>query len=466
MQKKPVLKYLIHNKTNLNLQQNQEMDAKINKQFDHEDISSIQDYELNSTFTIIDNKSMIFLSDQPYFRAKDHSDLGEEVDFASGFLTNQNSSYQDSVQSSLNSKLNNPNKQINKLVPKIPLQQNYNNYQQTIYEADEVITLNTQTTISSLNDEQKDEMFLECFNLKWNDLIGVDEQKKVIFQMIMMPLRLPNFFKKISPTNTLLIYGPQNCGKASIVKCLANEFKEIKVMYVKASLMLNKRNGDEFIEPKKVFREVKKYKKVLVYIEDIDDIFGFKHQVPDQEQDQIIQSQQCSQYILSSLQEIQKQKGVFIFASSRCPWKLSQKLLIFFKKFIKIKWPNKEQKFYLIKQQLKLLDITSLQDDQIKNISSKAKRYSCQEIIRMVEYLHKKAVEKSKFNIKIIQENKEKGYSLFNPGQPQEDDFLEYIKNYKSELIEYDKKSFDSYEETVQEKYKTELQKREEMLRI
>ncbi|EAS00653.2 AAA family ATPase (macronuclear) [Tetrahymena thermophila SB210] len=442
------------------------MDVKRNKQFDNEDISSIQDYELNSTFTVIDNKSMIFISDQPYFRAKDQSEVSEEADFASGFLTNQNSSYQDSVQSSFISKLSNPNRQIKQIVPKIPLQQNQKNYQQTIYEADEVISLNTQTTISSLNDEQKDEMFLEGFKLKWDDLIGVDEQKKVIYQMIMMPLRLPNFFKKISPTNTLLIYGPQNCGKASIVKCLANQFKEIKVTYVKASLMLNKRNGEEFIDPKKVFREVKKYKKVLIYIEDIDDIFGFKHQVPDQEQDQIIQSQQCSQYILSSLQEIQKQKGVFIFASSRCPWKLSQKLQMFFQKFIKIKWPNKEQKFYLIKKQLKLLNITSLQDSQIKNISSRAKRYSCLEIIRMVEYLHQQATERAKYNIKIIQDNKEKGYSLFNSEQPQEDDFLEYIQKNKSELVEYDKQSFDSYEETVKEKYKTEFQKREEMLRI
>ncbi|KAL4446870.1 hypothetical protein ABPG74_014842 [Tetrahymena malaccensis] len=442
------------------------MDAKRNKQFDNEDLSSIQDYEQNSTFTMIDNKSMIFVSDQPYFRAKDHSELSEEVDFASGFLTIQNSSYQDSAQSSFISKLSNPKKQIKQIVPKIQLQQNYNNCQQTIYEADEVITLNTQTTISSLNDEQKDEIFLEGFNLKWSDLIGVDEQKKVIYQMIMMPLRLPNFFKKISPTNTLLIYGPQNCGKASIVKCLVNEFKEIKIIYVKASLMLNKRNGEEFIDPKKVFREVKKFQKVLVYIEDIDDIFGFKYQVSDSDEDNIIQSQQCSQYILSSLQEIQKQKGVFIFASSRCPWKLSQKLQMFFKKFVKIKWPSKEQKFYLIKQQLKLLNITSLRDDQIKNISSRAKRYSCQEIIKMVEFLHQKAIEKSKFNIKIIQDNQEKGYSLFNPEQPQEDDFLEYIKNYKSELVDYDKKSFDRYEEISQENQKTDLQKREEMLRI
>ena len=69
-------------------------------------------------------------------------------------------------------------------------------------------------------------------NLKFSDLKGYKEQKKVLFENT---LALLEGLK----VNNILLYGDAGCGKSSSVRALLNEFKEIKIVQIFKNNLIN-----------------------------------------------------------------------------------------------------------------------------------------------------------------------------------------------------------------------------------
>lgn len=69
-------------------------------------------------------------------------------------------------------------------------------------------------------------------NIKFSDLKGYTEQKKVLYENTYA-------FLKGTKVNNILLYGDAGCGKSSSVRALLNEFKEIKIVQIFKNNLIN-----------------------------------------------------------------------------------------------------------------------------------------------------------------------------------------------------------------------------------
>lgn len=87
-------------------------------------------------------------------------------------------------------------------------------------------------------------------NHTFDDVIGMEEVKKLFMDSIVMPIQQPNLFQLNAPLKGVLMYGPPGTGKTFIARCLVGELnaclKDVRVtLYnVRLSEIFNKYVGE------------------------------------------------------------------------------------------------------------------------------------------------------------------------------------------------------------------------------
>ena len=76
--------------------------------------------------------------------------------------------------------------------------------------------------------------------VRWNDIAGLQFQKKTIQEMIVWPLQRPDIFRGLrGPPKGVLLFGPPGTGKTLIGKAIATEV-EAKFFSMSASTLTSK----------------------------------------------------------------------------------------------------------------------------------------------------------------------------------------------------------------------------------
>lgn len=70
---------------------------------------------------------------------------------------------------------------------------------------------------------EKDILESQC-NVKWQDIAGLTQAKKLLEEAVVLPMLMPTFFTGIrSPWKGILLFGPPGTGKTMLAKALATE---------------------------------------------------------------------------------------------------------------------------------------------------------------------------------------------------------------------------------------------------
>ena len=114
---------------------------------------------------------------------------------------------------------------------------------------------------------------IERPNVTFNDIGGLREQIRELYEVVVLPLKKPELFREIGiePPKGVLLYGPPGTGKTMLAKAVARE-SNAKFIRVVASEFVNKFIGEGARMVREVFRYARRNAPAIVFIDEIDAI--------------------------------------------------------------------------------------------------------------------------------------------------------------------------------------------------
>ena len=167
------------------------------------------------------------------------------------------------------------------------------------------------------------EVFTEVPDVKWSDVGGLEEVKRVLKETIEWPLKYNDLFKHAgtTPSKGILLYGPPGSGKTLLAKAVASE-SEVNFISVKGPELMSKWVGESEKGIREIFKKAKQASPCIIFFDEIDSVApkrgmdGSSHVA-----DRVI-----SQF-LTELDGIEELKGIMVLAATNRPDIIDEALL-------------------------------------------------------------------------------------------------------------------------------------------
>ena len=116
-------------------------------------------------------------------------------------------------------------------------------------------------------------VIMEKPHVKWSEIGGLDTQVREIKEVIELPLKNPELFKKvgIQPPKGILLYGPPGTGKTLLAKAVASSTKSTFIEIV-GSELVQKFIGEGAKLVKEIFQLARQKAPSIVFVDELDAI--------------------------------------------------------------------------------------------------------------------------------------------------------------------------------------------------
>lgn len=138
----------------------------------------------------------------------------------------------------------------------------------------------TDATEIKVNPKAMDVVEENIPEVTYEDIGGLNEEVVKIREMVELPLRHPEIFKKlgIEPPAGVLLHGPPGTGKTLLAKAVANE-SEANFILINGPEIMNKFYGESEKRLREVFEEAEKNAPSIIFIDEIDAIAPQREEV-------------------------------------------------------------------------------------------------------------------------------------------------------------------------------------------
>ncbi|KAJ0015495.1 hypothetical protein NQD34_009115, partial [Periophthalmus magnuspinnatus] len=118
------------------------------------------------------------------------------------------------------------------------------------------------------------DIYLHSPNVRWEDIIGLEDAKRLVKEAVVYPIKYPQLFTGIlSPWKSLLLYGPPGTGKTMLAKAVATECKTT-FFNISASSIISKWRGDSEKLVRVLFDLARYHAPSTIFLDELESVMG------------------------------------------------------------------------------------------------------------------------------------------------------------------------------------------------
>ncbi len=211
--------------------------------------------------------------------------------------------------------------------------------------------------------------------VKWTEVVGLSDVKRLIREVIVYPVQRPDLFSLGWPRG-ILLFGPPGCGKTLLAAAVATEIDAEFVSIDSASIM-SKWLGEAEKNVAKLFnwaREAEKKRPVIMFVDELDSLIG-KHQ------NEIGGEIRVRNQFLKEMDGVidkNKKVHVYVIGATNKPWDLDIPFIRRFQKRIYVPLPDEATRIEMFQFYTEEIDLDS--DVDLKELGRITQGYSGSDI--------------------------------------------------------------------------------------
>ena len=148
----------------------------------------------------------------------------------------------------------------------------------------------------------------------YDDIGDLEEAKQKIREMVELPLRHPELFKRlgIDPPKGILLYGPPGTGKTLLAKAVANE-TDAYFIAINGPEIMSKFYGESEQRLREIFEEAQKNAPAIIFIDEIDAIAPKREEVTGEVEKRVVAQ------LLALMDGLKERGQVIVIAATNRP---------------------------------------------------------------------------------------------------------------------------------------------------
>ncbi|XP_061589175.1 katanin p60 ATPase-containing subunit A-like 2 [Cololabis saira] len=182
------------------------------------------------------------------------------------------------------------------------------------------------------------DIYLQSPNVRWEDIIGLEDAKRLVKEAVVYPIKYPRLFTGIlSPWKGLLLYGPPGTGKTLLAKAVATECKTT-FFNISASSIVSKWRGDSEKLVKVLFELARYHAPSTIFLDELESVMSQRGAGLGSEHEG---SRRMKTELLVQMDGLARSEDlVFVLAASNLPWELDHAMLRRLEKRILVSLPS------------------------------------------------------------------------------------------------------------------------------
>ncbi|XP_071538180.1 katanin p60 ATPase-containing subunit A-like 2 [Panulirus ornatus] len=192
------------------------------------------------------------------------------------------------------------------------------------------------------------EILVDNPEVKWSDILGLEDAKRLVKEAVVYPLKYPQLFVgRFKPWRGILLYGPPGTGKTLLAKAVATECRTT-FFNISATTLVSKWRGDSEKLVRVLFEMARFHAPSTVFVDEVDALMASRQGEQEHEASRRMKTQ-----LLVELDGLtQSNHHVFLLAASNIPWQLDPAMLRRLEKRILVPLPGMEAREAMFRHHL------------------------------------------------------------------------------------------------------------------
>ncbi|MFA5451986.1 MAG: CDC48 family AAA ATPase [Candidatus Methanomethylophilaceae archaeon] len=262
----------------------------------------------------------------------------------------------------------------------------------------------------------------EIPKVSYDDIGGLGNEVKKIREMVELPLRHPELFKRlgVEAPKGVLLHGPPGTGKTMLAKAVAGETSS-NFVYIGGPEIMSKFYGESEGKLREIFKEAEENAPSIIFIDEIDSIAPKRNEVSGEEERRIVAQ------LLALMDGLKARGKVVVIGATNRPNSIDEALRRpgRFDREIEIRIPDRNGRFEIL--QIHTRGMPLAEDVDLEKLADRTHGYAGADLSALTKEAAMAALRRVLPDINM--EAEEIPSEMLNKIQVNKDDFREALKD-------------------------------------